>query len=89
MKYFQKNKKVPLGQGMMVCKGWKGGTIKKYPNDKKSLIECFKKKVKQYKKPMGQGLMACKGWKGGAINTKYATVGPRFSVALKCYTKSR
>ena len=44
MKQFQKNKKVPLGQGMMVCKGWKGGTIKKYPNTKEKYKLMFQEK---------------------------------------------
>ena len=33
--------KEPLGQGMMVCKGWKGGTITE--SQKKLLNQCIKK----------------------------------------------
>ena len=31
---------------MMVCKGWKGGTIKKYPTNKEKCQLMFQKKVK-------------------------------------------
>ena len=61
---------MPLGQGMMACKGWKGGAIK---IQKKSKIEYYRKEVKmkcnmkQLKVPLGQGMMVCKGWKGGTI----------------------
>ena len=34
---------MPLGQGMMACKGWKGGAIK---IQKKSKIEYYRKKSK-------------------------------------------